>query len=614
MSSAATTSTTRKALTSTRPRDADRFAAYKAQKLAQKEAERQKLAAEFPHLFGQQDKSRTVVKDKNTLSTTKSASSTTTTTATTTPNKRKAVHVENDENAHENTIIPSSGYSVITPGSAKKPRAIKLTTIRSTTGGNKSAGVLPGKKNVSFNTSSTTSNTPSASIPSAAAKSKSFTVLSSLGFSSSSGSSTKQESVKQHTTELEMESFKMEVKNVLPQPASSQNDDILGEDQELVAIDSATNATLPLADMMEVAPLSINNDHAIVASDANELPVVVEQTLEEQVTDVLDYLLQNEEVDAKLHARLSRQSRSFTAQAIRRLSSVSSRPSKVNSTDVMETKECCVEVVEDDQVLDAVRQVVNNLKDIDTFETVAPQQQEDDKKVVVEEEQVAVAVNPKEVDEEINLEAVIEAVADEVQAEQDTMKSSDEPIAHERPNEPVVVEELRMDASLTAGMVLPVLSPVKTMMPMPTIIQTFPRAAMFDDAMVNGKLTARVTGRLSLGGHIKYVTDMNTPEMKALLFKRYSDFKRFSADIQAAFQSISDVKEEEVETANQPNQQAVPPNLPVRDPLCTSQSEGNEEALQSLQQELDSWLQQVLPLQQSQDKSVRDCFYTFLSK
>lgn len=43
-------------------------------------------------------------------------------------------------------------------------------------------------------------------------------------------------------------------------------------------------------------------------------------------------------------------------------------------------------------------------------------------------------------------------------------------------------------------------------------------------------------------------------------------------------------------------------------------SEGNEEALTSLQQDLDSWLQQVLPLQQSQDKTMRDCFYTFLSK
>lgn len=234
-------STARKSSLLSKTADMEKFAAFKAAKAAAKEADRLRLAAEYPHLFGGSANAKGKAERM-------------------TPNKRK---VENDENMPNNTASA--------PGSAKKPRAVNPSNLR-TLPSKAQVQVLGGKKNVSF-----TLTAP--------------VVLVSTRSSSSSA-----------PKEVEMEAFAP--KPLPPVPA----------------------------------------------------PVPVPEEAQQQVEEVLDYLLTTSEVLPALHQRLSRQSASF-ASSLHRRSSLG------------------VGALGDGEVLEKMRKVIFSLEESTAFtETSTPEE------------------------------------------------------------------------------------------------------------------------------------------------------------------------------------------------------------------------------------------------
>jgi hypothetical protein len=308
--------------------DAQKFAEFKAKKLAEKEAAKEKLAAEFPLLFGKDAKARNTV------------------------------------GKYANKPAPAPTTTTTAPAKGKKPLSTATTPVRQVPGDGKRT---PGKANAKHgnqqskkgivstglivNNENKDSNIPQQQNTKGLTKKSS----SSKGFFQyfQSSKSTKEEcAVSSGSSAVVNETTDVPQITVPPLTSLSRscsadkeddNDDdysnaielsVMNENHFFSTVESTHNSLLHsenLLDLIESGTTTLDSvsqddsvhPHIDLPSDNNERESCMQPCLEvlsvkEKVQDALDFMLESNEVDSKTYRRLSGQR--FSTEALRRFS------------------------------------------------------------------------------------------------------------------------------------------------------------------------------------------------------------------------------------------------------------------------------------------------------
>lgn len=227
---------------------------------------------------------------------------------------------------------------------------------------------------------------------------------------------------------------------------------------------------------------------------------------DEQVQDVLDYMLECNEVDEKTHRRLSMQA--FSAASIRRLSVVEGNDQETASEQEKEQVDVDQSLeVTDLDVLNALRVYVSTLD----HEVTSPEV--NDQAVTSAETPVAaIAPTQDEIIDEMEKSMIV------VQDSEDSEKST-----------AVMVADMTNHSFVDQSISMPILAAEK--------ILTFPRNTMLHECLSRGLVTTELTHRIKRDNHVKYVIYVQLLDMpgvceehkgfQLMLLKRFSDFKEF---------------------------------------------------------------------------------------
>ncbi len=284
---------------SNKQNDVEKFSEFKAKKLAQKEAQKEKLAAEFPLLFGKDAKSRsTVGKYANK-------------TFPTTPSKKKPLgnsattplSKTNEEKMNSTT----SNLPKKTPKKEQNVLAASAKKAAPTTKAQASVKVAENNENKTSNISSNTVKQPQGK----KASKGFFHFLSSKPVVvEETTSEVTQETLRSRSKDLE---DGIEIPTMNDFTPAMRNGDAL-----LFSVVSDDSLQPQISEVESFPSQSVDQMNVIVPEVEKEEDNELEMILDEKVQDALDFMLESKELDATAHRRLSGQR--FSAEVIRRFS------------------------------------------------------------------------------------------------------------------------------------------------------------------------------------------------------------------------------------------------------------------------------------------------------
>eukprot|EP01040_Poterioochromonas_malhamensis_P006669 gene6669-7185_t len=297
---------------SNKQNDVEKFSEFKAKKLAQKEAQKEKLAAEFPLLFGKDAKARsTVGKYANK-------------TIPTTPSKKKPLGNSTttplSKTIEDKMNSTTSNLSKKTPKKEQNVLAASAKKTAPTTKPQASVRVVENNENKTSNTNNNAVKQPQGK----KAHKGFFHFLSSKpAVVEETTNEVTQESLRSRSKDLE-DGIEIPTMNDFT-PAMSNGDALLFS---VVSEDSLQ----PQISAVESFPSrSVDEMNVIVPEVEKEEDNQLEMIIDEKVQDALDFMLESKELDATAHRRLSGQR--FSAEVIRRFS-LSNLPRFSNSVNV----------------------------------------------------------------------------------------------------------------------------------------------------------------------------------------------------------------------------------------------------------------------------------------
>lgn len=284
---------------SNKQNDVEKFSEFKAKKLAQKEAQKEKLAAEFPLLFGKDAKSRsTVGKYANK-------------TFPTTPSKKKPLgnsattplSKTNEEKMNSTT----SNLPKKTPKKEQNVLAASAKKAAPTTKAQASVKVVENNENKTSNINSNTIKQPQGK----KASKGFFHFLSSKSVVvEETTSEVTQETLRSRSKDLE---DGIEIPTMNDFTPATRNGDAL-----LFSVVSDDSLQPQISEVESFPSQSVDQMNVIVPEVEKEEDNELEMILDEKVQDALDFMLESKELDATAHRRLSGQR--FSAEVIRRFS------------------------------------------------------------------------------------------------------------------------------------------------------------------------------------------------------------------------------------------------------------------------------------------------------
>lgn len=277
-------------------------------RLAKKEADREKLAAEFPLLFNNKTVGNKVTNSNVALN--KSATIVT-------PSKRKSTYLDkNDENcslAANKIAAKSTPGGGKTPLSSKKPRKGSLmmspkAQSHQVAGLSKTLPALPTYRPQSARSSTSTSSAPvTENASGASAQSELPSVDADVDAAPAGPVEVPQSAIKPDPAQEGVE--------LLALPSKGKGKGLFA-DPELEEMTSASGRSSLSSLGESVAPAACAQETA--SADCDQEETAVEAAVAEQVQDALDYLLELDELDAQTYRRVS--STRFSARDIKRLS------------------------------------------------------------------------------------------------------------------------------------------------------------------------------------------------------------------------------------------------------------------------------------------------------